>query len=143
VSWVGDYLAGIAQHLEDDGVGYWDPTSVYPGNVVGIFMLSMPATPDTAIVLTHYDVDPTLYGHGTQGLQVRCRGTRDPRVVLDIADEVFQSLHAASDLDLAPGVFVTRMWLKSSTPLGTDANARHEISSNYYALTTRPQQNTD
>lgn len=141
MSFTTDLLAGVAQYLEDGAVGTWKATGTYvladPNPIV---IAAVPASPDRVITLTAYSVDDDeQLADSTQGLQVRCRGTSDPRTASDLDDAVFDRLHAAGPLTLG-GVPVVGIRRVSSAPLGPDGNGRHEISSNYYITVARPSQ---
>lgn len=140
MGFTSDLLAGVAQLLEDAGVGRWEPSGQYPpGDAPPIFILSQPSAPDVAITLTSYGVsDAVEQADSVVGVQVRTRGTTDPRAVTDLDDAVFGTLHGASNLTLATGVLVLLIERRSSTSLGWDANRRHERSSNFYLTLTRP-----
>lgn len=132
-------LQGIAAHLADRVPNLaWSATDPYPAAAVGIYVGSMPASPDRAVALTAYPVEdnPALTDDIT-GIQVRSRGTQDPRVATDLDDAIFEVLQGATGLTLG-GVYVTQLWRNSGGPMGADANRRHEMSSNYYAHTNRP-----
>jgi hypothetical protein len=143
-------LTCAAQHLEDAGVGTWSPDGAYVKTDTGIFLKAIPGTTnvgDQAYCLASYAVtdeatDPDDHGLDVvAGLQVRSRGTKDPRVSDDMDDAVFDVLHGARSLLLgaAPTVIpVQVIWRTSRAELGQDATGRWEITSNYYLQLTRP-----
>lgn len=145
MGWTRDFLEGFAQVLETAGVADWDVEADYTADQVGIYLVGIPDGAPSGLALAHYVVDDTLHGHGVQGLQVRCRGTEDPRVAADLADAVFDALHGLTDAQLpgAAGITVAKAWRQSHAPIGTDSAGRWETSSNFYALTDRPQQHPD
>lgn len=142
-----DLFAGVAQLLDDAGVGTWRADGRYTNGTGAllagitepvIVRTSVPSAPDRVITLTPYGVaDDIDQADSVQGLQVRTRGTKDPRVVEDIDDAVFDALHSLSDVVIG-GVFVLLIERRSTTSLGVDANGREERSSNYYLTLTRP-----
>lgn len=136
MTWTRDFLAGVAELLAADGVAEWREAGAYTPSETGIYLRALPSAPARAIALAHYDVDPTLFGHGTQGLQVRCRGTENPSVADDLADAVYGSLHGRRDVDLRE-VFAAMIWRQSHSPLPADSGGRWQTTSNFYALTTR------
>lgn len=134
-----DLLTGLAEHLAANAIGTWNPTGVYTSGQTGIVMRVVPQTPDAVIVLAPYSVadDPTLSDSIT-GVQVRTREPgADPRPTDDLADSIFNLLHGAQGLTWG-GVKVQLVTRENYTPLGQDANERHERSDNYYVHTWRP-----
>jgi len=134
--WTQAFLHGAAERLAAAGAGAWKPDGSYAASDVGVYMQVLPTKPDRGIAIAHYDVDPSLHGHGVQGLTVRCRGTKDPTVVGDIADSVFDALHGLRAV-MFRSVFVAVVWRQSHSPLGADGTGRWQTTSNFYALTTR------
>ena len=147
MSWTNALLVGLAQCLDDNGLGRFipeDEDSVFVRDDTGIILKEMPPSPDRAIVLNTYSpVDDPVQGMGSVMVQFRFRGSR--KSVLDadgLADDVFDLLHGARYLDLIPGQpafsYVIR---KSSLDLGADGNDRWERTDNYEffgARTTTP-----
>lgn len=138
-------LTCLAQHLEDAGVGNWNPEGAYPTAATTtpavIYLKTIPgAGPDRALALTYYDVDSNAgLGDDIAGVQVRTRGTKDPTVVDELTDAVFDALHGVRMLTLGPERLpVALIWRTSHADLGQDANGRWESSSNYYAHVNRP-----
>lgn len=134
-----DLLEGLAEHLAGAGIGVWDTDAAYTAAQVGIVLDVVPQDPPGVIVLSGYSVtdDPSLSDTVT-GVQIRTRaGSVDPRPTDDIADQIFDQLHGAQDLDLN-GIRVQLARRTSWTPLGPDQNRRHERSDNYYLTTHRP-----
>jgi hypothetical protein len=139
VSWTTDFLDGLAQHLEDAGVGTFHSTGVpYTAAQTAIVFDQVPTNPDRLIVLTAYGGgdDPTL-SQGEVMVQARFRGTTDPRTVVLIEDAAFGALHNLPRTDLG-GVKVAAAWRTSFAYMGADANGRHERVSNYRFLVHRP-----
>lgn len=140
-----DLLVGLAQLLEDGGVGAWQQDGTYPADALTIIKISdlggdAPAgtTQQNIVSLTPYPVsdDPTL-SESVQGVQVRLRGSRDPRSVDDLDDLVFDLLQGLGPVTLN-GVRVELAVRRGGTPLGPDANGRHQRSSNYHLTVFRP-----
>lgn len=139
MGWTADLLVGIAEHLAANAGATWKPSGAYvTSDVRPIIITAVPASPDVVIVLTPYGVtdDPAL-NDTVQGVQVRTRGTKDPRVVTALDDDVFDALHGLSGVVLN-GVHVIQMYRQSAAPLGVDGNGRHEATANYYVQTARP-----
>ncbi len=136
-------LTCLAQHLEDTGVANWHPEGVYATTdpKPAIYLKAIPGTnsPDRAYALTYYDVDSDAgLSNDIAGIQVRARGTKDPRVVDDLADAVFDVLHGAEQLRLGPEALpVVKVWRVSHTSIGQDANSRWETTSNFYLHVAR------
>lgn len=133
-----DLLTGLAQILADGNAGVWDPAGVYTADQVGITITGIPQAPDRIICLTAYPVQDTPgLVDVTAGVQIRIRGTRDPRVAEDLADAVYDLLHGRSSYTAA-GVAVAQSWRQSYAQLGPDGNGRWERSDNYYVQAARP-----
>lgn len=141
--WTSRLLTGLAEHLAAAGIGVWRPDGPpYTADEIGIVTRAIPTSPDRIITLAPYAVGTALPGMAdhTQGVQVRCRGTQDPRVVEDIADAVFDRLDGVTRLTLG-GIPVVQIYRQSYTSLGQDQNGRWESSSNYYVEAMRPTSN--
>lgn len=139
MSFTGDLLAGIGQLLAEQAGATWKATGSYAASDPWpVVITAVPATPDQVIVLTPYTVseDDNL-NDVVQGVQIRTRGTRDPRPVSDMNDAIFDALHGLTDLVLngVPVVLVSR---NSAAYLGVDDNGRHEHTANYYVMAARP-----
>ncbi|THV26009.1 minor capsid protein [Glycomyces paridis] len=137
MSWTSDLLVGIAEHLAAEGVGSWNPSGIYASGQIGVFIAVMPPGPadgsgDRVIVLTDYDPNGgTSGGDTTPRLQVRCRGARnDPLSVTVIKDAVRKALEGLDAVQFGE-VTVSGINHVSGTPMGIDANQRHERSDNY------------
>lgn len=139
MSFTSDLLGAVAQYLADGGMGTWRPTAPYqPSDPTPIFLRSTPASPDRAITLGTYVVDDDYsQPESVIGLQVRLRGDRNANTVAEMADQVFDLLHGMQGIDFDSGRIVMS-WRNSGTPLGQDANERHEQSENYYLTVWRP-----
>jgi len=140
MGFTSDLLYGIAERLQAAEVATWRPTGSYQVGETPIVMQSMPATPDRCVTLAAYDVASPLADHCVTGVQVRCRGTRDPRVVDDLTDDVRDALHglgAHGPVELH-GIHVALVVRNSSADLGPDGNGRFETTSNFYVTAARP-----
>ncbi len=141
-------VAGIAQLLDDTGVGIWDPTGApyaapYAADATGIYQRRIPSDRDNAIALSTYVVsdDPTLSDSIT-GLQVRGRtGGEDPQTTDDLMDAVFNQLQGLFEVTLPSGIRVISCSRKSGVSLGQDENKRWSSSNNYYVAIWRPSPN--
>lgn len=147
MSFTTNLLTGMAEHLAAAGAGVWRPDgSAYGPDEVAIVIRSIPQAPDRLITLAPYAVD----GTGLRGLadhqaavQVRIRGTTDPRTCDETADAVFDALDSLAGVTWQ-GIAVVQVWRQSYTSLGTDTTGRWEASHNYYLDVMRPTaHNTD
>ncbi|MEU6756974.1 minor capsid protein [Streptomyces sp. NPDC046685] len=127
-----DLLEGIALYLHERGLVIYDPTGV-TGNC---FLESMPSTPDTAVTLTIYDdgTEPdSLLGYDEPRMQVRTRGTTDPRTSRQLNARIRSALHGLGPVTLPNGVELILSVSLQSAPgsIGADENRRHEHTCNY------------
>ena len=107
----------------------FDTTGV-SGNV---FISTMPDKPDTVVMVTEYgstsdDKNP----FDDISIQVRVRGTRDPRVSYNIAKEIYDELHGLTNTVLiSDGTRIVKV-VAQNTPIdiGRDDNLRHEWTVN-------------
>lgn len=132
-------ITGLAQLLEDRGVGEWRPDGTgYDGTQPAIIDTAVPAKPDRLITLTLY---PGSEGAGedtrnawtSPRLQVRTRASTDPRVARQLDADVHAVLHGLGPTVLADGTEVTDCYSLQSAAMsmGQDANGRWEFSRNY------------
>lgn len=148
--WTTNLVGGLAQLLEDAGVGVYRPTGAYADGETGIYDRYIPPT-GRCITLSAYPTTPGTPGLAdvSVGVQVRVRGDGDPVSCDDLADAVFEVLDGAGQRDGGPqldlgGVKVVQIWRQSYTPLGPDANGQWERSENFYVDAMRPTTfNTD
>lgn len=136
--WTSRLLTGLAQHLAAGGVGTWRASGIYTAAETGIMIRAIPPSPDRIITLAPYVVaSPPGQADYTLGVQVRVRGTQDPRAAEDTADAIFDLLDSAHGLTWG-GIPVVQVYRQSYAALGVDANNRWETSSNYYVQAMRP-----
>lgn len=136
-------LAGMAEHIEGAGIGFWDPTgATYPDGATGIVIRTIPDRPDRLITLAAYPLGTNLPGMADHlmGVQVRLRAGPDPRECDDLADAVFDLLDGASGLTWG-GIPVKSVSRRSYTSLGQDGSRRWERSENYEIDAMRPTSN--
>ncbi|MGD6750992.1 minor capsid protein [Streptomyces sp. BH105] len=127
---------GLASLIAGAGLAVYRPNGIYTTGETGITIAIMPDTPDGVICLTPYPVEDTDLTDTVTGIQVRMRQGRDPRLVEQLAEDIFDLLHNRRGLVLG-GINVALIWRQSQAPMGQDAHGRQEISANYYARATR------
>jgi hypothetical protein len=136
--WTSRLLTGLAEHLAAAGIGTWRPSGSYQAGEVGIYIRAIPTSPDRIITLAPYVVASTSgIADVTQGVQIRIRGSQDPRVAEDLGDAIFDLLDSATGLTWR-GIPVVEVTRRSYAALGADANGRWELSHNYYVEAMRP-----
>lgn len=126
-----DLLEGLALYLhEHDLVTY-----VADGTGGDLFMEAMPSTPDTCVVLTCYGgPEPdSLLPYDQPRVQVRVRGTTDPRVSRRRAKAIRSHLHGLGPVILPDGTNVISGLALQAAPesLGADGNRRFEHVVNF------------
>lgn len=123
---MADLLDGTARYLAERGHG------TYGADVVGatICLEQMPSTPDEVVVLTIYDggsESDSLLGYDEPRMQVRVRGTTDPRVSRARALAIYSELHGLGPVTLPDGTeLILSVALQPVFSLGADENRRHE-----------------
>lgn len=138
MGFTGDLMAGLAGFLAAQGVGVWRATGVYTSTEVGIVLDVVPANPTQVVTITPYAAsDSPDLSDSELSVQIRVRGTTDPRTAYDLDDRVFEAMQNLPRTVLG-GVTVVGAWRTSGGYLGVDGNARHERSSNYRLLVHRP-----
>jgi hypothetical protein len=130
VAWTNDLLTGIAQHLENQSLGNWDPNGV--SAEVAIVIGPMPPTPNRVIAIEDYTPNGKNQATDvTRLIQVRCRGAaNNPASVRDLRDAVEDALDGLAWVDLG-GVAVQQIFLGPRALLGVDGNNRTETTSNF------------
>ncbi|MFJ3173794.1 minor capsid protein [Streptomyces roseus] len=123
---MADLLDGIARHLTARGLATYDPT----GTSGDVFIEALPSTPDQCIVLTIYDdgapADSQI-GYDEVPVQVRVRGTTDPRVSRGRAQAIRSELHGLGPVTLPDGTnLLLSVANSAAASIGTDENRRHE-----------------
>lgn len=143
--WESRLITGLAEHLAAAGIGVWRPTGTYLATEVAIIDRGIPSTPDQIITLTDYVIGGsarTRLADITVGIQIRLRGTTDPRVVRDLGAEIFDLLDQSGrqTWGTAPAeVSIVDVWRPGSAgSLGDDDNGRWQTVHNYYVDAMRP-----
>ncbi|MEV7777800.1 minor capsid protein [Kitasatospora sp. NPDC088351] len=138
---MADVLDSFARYLQAAGLLTYDPNGIKGDTFIEL----LPPAPDRAVQLS-------LYGAGTpdplnawdeRSLQVRVRGTADPRVSRARAEAIFGALHGLAGVELPGGLWlVLCIAQQTPAPLGVDAAGRHEHTTNFRldveATTSRP-----
>ncbi|MFD9600200.1 minor capsid protein [Streptomyces sp. NPDC059970] len=127
---MADLLDGLARHLAAAGLLTYDPT----GKSGDTFVEAMPPQPDLAVSLALYDAGaPEARDDAEQRrLQVRARGTADPRVSRARAEALYRALHGVAGVELPDGTWLTLAAARGTpAPLGPDSNGRHEHVCNF------------
>lgn len=128
---MADLSDGIAQYLAARGHGTYDEAGV----TGDMFIEQMPSTPDECVVLTVYggSESDSLLGYDEPRLQVRVRGTTDPRVSRNRCQAIRGELHGLGPVVLPDGThLILSVALQAAPePLGADSNRRHEHVCNF------------
>lgn len=132
-------VTDLAQHIANHGLGQWAPTGIYKTYAPpAIYLGRLPDEAGNSIALNVYSDDRSRDDTTPDiRVQIRVRGTRDPRITNQIADDIFALLHDQSNyrLDNATRVLLSRRHLRA--PEDTDANGRwHRADS--YTFTLNP-----
>ncbi|MFE5628478.1 minor capsid protein [Streptomyces sp. NPDC056543] len=127
-----DLLEGLALYLDERGLVVYDPTGV-GGDC---FIEMMPSAPDEAVVLTVYDdrSEPdSLLPYDEPRVQVRVRGTTDPRVSRRRCKTIRSALHGLGPVILPDGTnLISSISIQGdAASLGVDDNRRHEHVVNF------------
>lgn len=120
-----DYLHGLARHLHDRGLLVYDPHGV----TGDCFIETMPPAPDAAVCLSLYGAGRTDARNGwdVRSLQVRVRGTTDPRVSRRRCEALYGALHGLTGVRLPGGIWlVLAAAVAAPASMGVDENGRHE-----------------
>lgn len=138
-----DFLEGIAAVLVTAGAGVYNADgSGYTAGQTGIALNDMPDDPDRMIVLTAYSAgaDDLLLTESRLAVQVRTRGTPDPRVEMAIRDDCYAALQGLRQIQLG-SVWLIALTNISSILLGRDSQSRWENAQNFYADVNLPTTN--
>ncbi|MFC8432257.1 minor capsid protein [Streptomyces sp. NPDC057253] len=129
---MADLLDGLARHLQAKSLVSYKPTSA-DGDC---FLENMPPSPDVAIVLTIYDdgrESDSLLGYDEPRVQVRVRGTQDPRVSRQMCQAIRSELHGLGPVTLPDGteLILSVALQNAAASLGADELGRHEHVANF------------
>ncbi|MFF8095686.1 minor capsid protein [Streptomyces sp. NPDC016675] len=137
---MADLTDGIARYLDALDLLTYDPTGTSGDTFVG----TMPAKPDRAVSLTLYGPTTTDARDDADvaRLQIRVRGDTDPRTSERRCLNIRDALHGLADVELPDGTWLVLATAPRPSPMGVDANGRHEHVTNaaidYAAPTTTP-----
>jgi hypothetical protein len=134
------FVEGLAVNLGAAGIGVWRPDGpAYTADETAIVVREIPTQPDRLITLSAYRVGDDYPGLAdyVQAVQLRIRGTTDPRVCDDLGDAVFDLLDSREQWACG-GIPVVYSQRRSDTSLGWDSSHRWESSHNYYFDVMRP-----
>ena len=137
----GDLREHLAAHLANAGLAQWRPDGIYqkfapPACYLGVI-------PDQA----GPSIGINVYHHGTNGgydtgtpairVQLRIKGTRDPRYASRVADDIYKLLHEHVNykLDNATSVLVSQRVLTYEER--DEASVYHRVES--YEFVVNPQ----
>jgi hypothetical protein len=120
-------VEGLASLLTAKGIVTFDPTGI-TGDV---FIGDMPPTvPDQAVSITISGgtESDSLLPYDEPLVQIRVRGTADPRVSRDRAAQIWSALHGLSDRLLPDGTYLVLAVAVQPAPnsIGMDDLQRHE-----------------
>lgn len=137
---MADVTDGIARYLDTLGLLTYDPTGI-AGDA---FVATMPPAPDQAVSLTLYPAGTTDARDDAEvaRLQIRVRGTPDPRVSEQRCRAIRDALHGLAGVELPDGTWLVLATAPLPSPMGPDGNGRHEHFTNaaldYAAPTPTP-----
>lgn len=127
---MADLLDGLARYLHGRDLLTYDPA----GLAGDTFVETMPPTPDQAVALALYDGAPPQARDDadTPRLQVRVRGTTDPRVSRARCTALYRALHGLAGVELPDGTHLILAAARGGpAPMGTDSTGRHEHVVNF------------
>jgi minor capsid protein len=127
-------LDGLARYLDLRGLGHFDPAGDVQLLDWSIFIEQLPQQPDRVIGLWQYAGAPSDSRNPWEqpAVQVRVRGSADPRESRTRAQAIYDEVHGLGMLALPDGT-----WLQLALgaqggpiPLGPDQSGRHEHTVN-------------
>jgi hypothetical protein len=128
-----DLLTGIAQIIADSNIAVYNPTGIYQSTDTGIVFMTVPSTPDRAVMLWAVPLtDATVTPMGKTLVQVRVRGLpNQPLDTEDLGDAIFDLLQGIRSHPLG-SVNIIQMLRNSSIPNGQDSAKRFERIDHFY-----------
>ncbi|MFZ3471464.1 minor capsid protein [Streptomyces sp. 2.9] len=134
---MADPLDSLAQYLAARALLTYDPS----GLSGDCFVEAMPPAPGLAVALALYDAGAHASRDDDQDrrLQIRVRGTADPRVSRTRCEALHNALHGLAGVELPGGIWLTLATARGTpAPMGTDANGRHEHVVNFDVALAAP-----
>lgn len=128
-----DLLDGLARYLAERGLVTYTSGG---GDTDDCFLEFLPTGPDEAVALTIYDAaaEPdSLLPYDEPRVQVRVRGTTDPRVSRRRCARIRSELHGLGPVTLPDGTQLILSVCLQGAPasIGVDDNRRHEHTANF------------
>ncbi|MGW8374264.1 minor capsid protein [Streptomyces sp. ODS28] len=120
-----DYLDALARYLHKHELLTYDPTGI----AGDCFIETMPPAPDQAVSLSLYGAGAVDARNGwdERRVQVRCRGTADPRISRRRVESLYSELHGLAGVELPGAVWlVLAAAVTAPSPIGADEKGRHE-----------------
>ncbi|MDT9688196.1 minor capsid protein [Streptomyces sp. P9(2023)] len=128
-----ELLDGLARFLAERGLVTYTSGG---GEGEDCFLEDMPSSPDEAVALTIYDdrVEPdSLLPYDEPRVQLRVRGTTDPRVSRRRCARIRSELHGLGSVTLPDGTELILSVCIQGAPasIGVDESRRHEHVANF------------
>ena len=131
----GTLREDLARHLASHGLAQWAPNGIYkkftpPAMYLGV--LPDEAGPSIGLAVYHFGTDDTVQqdtGTPRIRVQLRIKGTRDPRYASRIADDVYQLLHEQTNYTLDNGTSVLRSARVLTYEERDEASVYHRVES--------------
>lgn len=135
-----EYVEGFAQLLAAETDLAWQPAGDYPADEAGIFIGTVPASPDKLVALmpTPMDAHP-VFTDSAVNLQIRFRAGADIRDTWAMRDQTRRVLAGRFPLLLPTGVYVSTLVFAYGTSMGQDSSKRWEWADNYRTRATEPR----
>lgn len=133
-----DLLDGLAQRINDAGIGIYRTAGVYQPSDVAVVFGTFSEQPTQQIALSAYNVaDNPVLNDSTTGVQVLLRGDLDPRTVWNRSAAIFDLFQGLSMTPFG-SLYLVQLWRQSGRLDGRDDNNRWMTSENYYARCAWP-----
>jgi len=133
VSFTSDLLRGLAQYLNDQGVGVvYKPSGGYLSTDTAVFFKALPTTPNRCVAISVYgSSDEAKIALSRLRVQFWFRGDPDNSLdVDDLGDAVFQAMQGLEHQTFGTAHVVQALRV-SSVQLGIDGSKRSERTDNY------------
>lgn len=140
-------LDGLAEWFaaEELGLGLtYRPDAPYAPDEVGIVLDVIPTDPTRCVMLTSYSTGPepdsAQAGADEHRVQIRARGTADPRVSRALLASVYDALHGLDGVELPDGTYIVlAVALQAdATAAGVDSVGRHHHTQSYRLIIDAP-----